>query len=76
MSRETINFTNKSSTHVISGFQYFVHIFVHIVMIQCHEQCVYHDAECDEEFDERIEYDERDPFLKLEPCPATIPNAK
>lgn len=45
-------------------------------MVQRHEECVHDNAQRDEEFDERIEHNQRDVFLQLQPQPATVPHAE
>jgi len=64
------------STHVIARFEYSFHIFVHVVMIQCHEQRIDDDAECDEELYERIKDQQGHVLLKVEPELTAIPDAK
>lgn len=64
------------STHVIARFKYSFHILVHVVMVQCHEQRINDDAECDEELYEWIKDQQGDVLLNLEPKPTAIPDAK
>lgn len=45
-------------------------------MIQCHEQRINDDAECDEELYEWIKDQQGDVLLNLEPKPTAIPDAK
>lgn len=63
-------------THVIARFENSLHIFVHIVMIQCHEERIDDDAERDEELYERVKDYQGHVLLKLEPEPAAVPDAK
>lgn len=63
-------------THVIARFENSFHIFVHIVMIQRHEKRIDDDAEGDEELYEWIKDQQGHVFLKLEPEPAAVPDAK
>lgn len=64
------------NTHVIARLEYSFHIFVHIVVIQCHEERINDDTECDKEFYEWIKDQQRDVLLNLEPKPTAIPDAK
>jgi len=64
------------NTHVVAGFEHSLHIFVHVVVIQRHEERVDDDAECDEELYERIKDQQGHVLLKLEPGPTAIPHAK
>lgn len=64
------------NAYIVSGLEHPIHLLVHVVVIQGHEERVDDDAECDEELDERIEDQQRHVLLELEPDPATIPNAK
>lgn len=63
-------------THVIARFENSLHIFVHIVVIQCHEERIDDDAERDEELYERVKDYQGHVLLKLEPEPAAVPDAK
>lgn len=64
------------NTHVIARLEYSFHVFVHVVVIQCHEERIDDDAERDEEFYERIKDQQGHVLLKLEPKPTAIPDAK
>lgn len=66
----------RANAYIVSGLEHPIHLLVHVVVIQGHEERVDDDAECDEELDERIEDQQRHVLLELEPDPATIPNAK
>lgn len=63
-------------THVIAGFEYSLHVFVHVMVIQRHEERIDDDAERDKELYERIKHQQGHVFLKLEPEPTAIPDAK
>lgn len=65
-----------SDTHVIARFENSLHIFVHIVVIQRHEERIDDDAECDEELYEWIKDQEGHVLLNLKPEPAAVPDAK
>lgn len=66
----------KKVTHIVSTLERLLHGLVHVVVVERHEQRVDDDAERDEEFDERVEDDERYVLLELEPQPATVPDAE
>ena len=68
--------SDTTDTYVITRFEYSFHIFVHVVMIQCHEQRINDDTECDEELYEWIKDQQGHVLLKLEPKPTAIPDAK
>lgn len=68
--------SGRANAYIVSGLEHSIHLLVHVVVIQGHEERVDDDAECDEELDERIEDQQRHVLLELEPDPATIPNAK
>lgn len=63
-------------THVIARFENSLHIFVHIVVVQRHEERIDDDAERDEELYERVKDQQGHVLLKLEPEPAAVPDAK
>lgn len=65
-----------ANAYIVSGLEHPVHLFVHVVVIQGHEERVDNDAKCDEELDKRIEDHHGDVLLELKPDPTTIPNAK
>lgn len=46
------------------------------MVIQCHEERIDDDAKCDKELYERIKDQQGHVFLKLEPKPTAIPDAK
>lgn len=45
-------------------------------MIQSHKQSVDNNAKCDEQLNEWIEHDPRNPFLEFQPAPAAVPHTK
>lgn len=63
-------------TYVVTLLQPCFHIFVHVMMIQCHEHCVDHNAQRNEQLGERIEHQPGDALLEFQPRPAAVPNAK
>lgn len=64
------------NTYVVARFKHSFHVFVHVVMIQCHEERIDDDTERDEELYERIKDQQGHVLLKLEPEPTAIPDAK
>jgi hypothetical protein len=62
--------------YIVSSLQYFLNTTVHVVVIQSHEQRIDDNTECDEQLNEWIKHDPRDPLLKFKPAPATVPNAE
>lgn len=64
------------NTYVIARFEHSFHVFVHVVVIQCHEERIDDDTERDEELYERIKDQQGHVLLKLEPEPTAIPDAK
>lgn len=63
-------------TYIIASFEYSLHVFVHVMMIQRHEERIHDDTKCDEELYERIKDQEGHVLLKLEPEPTAVPDAK
>lgn len=63
-------------TYVIAGFEHPLHVLVHVVVIERHEERVNDDAKCDKKFNERIKHQQGHPLLKLQPDPTAIPDAK
>lgn len=47
-------------THIVAHFECTLHILVHSVVVERHEECVDDDAQCDEKLDERIVDEEAD----------------
>lgn len=51
------------STYIITALQYFLHMAVHVMMIERHKQRIHHNTQRNKEFDERIEHNKRYPTL-------------
>lgn len=62
--------------YVIAALERFLELLVHVVVVERHEEGVDDDAEGYEEFDERIEDDEGDALLYLQPKVAAVPDAE
>lgn len=67
---------NRLDTHVVTALERPLHVRVHVVVVERHKQRVDHDAERDEQLDERVEHDKGHPLLELEPHPAAVPHAE
>lgn len=66
----------ESNTHVVAAFQRSVHIGIHVVMIESHEQGVDHDAERNKKLYKGVKHEQADPALEFEPAPAAVPDAE
>lgn len=64
------------ATHVVSALESFLHVLVHVVVIEGHEQSIDDDTERDEKLYEGIEHDEGHVLLELQPEPAAVPHAE
>lgn len=63
-------------TYIIASFEYSLHVFVHVMVIQRHEERIDNDTECDEKLYERVKDQVGHVLLKLEPEPTAVPDAK
>lgn len=63
-------------TYVVSTLECLIHIFVHIVVIERHEQRVHDDTQGDEQLHERIKHQQGDVLLKLQPQPTAVPHTE
>ncbi|KAI5696073.1 hypothetical protein M8J75_007694 [Diaphorina citri] len=63
-------------THQVSTLQELLHVLVHFMMIQRHEQRIGHNTQRDEQLHKRIKHHERDPLLQFEPGHTAIPHAE
>lgn len=61
--------------YVIAHFEGAVHLFVHAVVIERHEERVDNNAQRDEELDERVVDEKADELLELDPVRRTVPHA-
>lgn len=68
--------STRSRTHNVGLVEYEVQFGVHLVVVERHEQRVDDDAQGDVELDERVEDDEREPLLELQPRPSAVPHAE
>ena len=66
----------EGETYVVAHFQSALQVRFHWVAVERHEEGVDHDTQRDEQFDERVEHEERHQFLELEPDGRAVPNAK
>lgn len=63
-------------TDIVPGAKHVFKVSVHVVVIHSHEECIYHNAQRDEQFHKRIKYDETNDLLGAYPAPTTIPHTE
>jgi hypothetical protein len=61
-----LKFEWKKISYIVSVLERALHARVHVVMVECHEHGVHHDAERDEQVHERVEHDEGKKFCQSE----------
>ena len=66
----------RNKTYVIAVLERVADARVHVVVIERHEGRVDHDAESDEQIDERIEDDERQELSQTDVDVTTVPHAE
>lgn len=66
----------QSKVYQVAVVEYFVNVFVHLIVIHCHEEGVDDNAQCDEELHEGIKDNEGDQFLDTYPAPAAVPDTE
>lgn len=63
-------------THIVATFERLLHVFVHVVVVERHEQRVDYDTQGDEQLHERIEHQQSHVLLKLQPQPTAVPHTE
>lgn len=46
---------NDQNTYVVATFEGSVHVWIHVMVIKSHEECVYDNTKSNEQFDEWVE---------------------
>lgn len=64
----------KKNIYVVSHFEGAAHLFVHAVMIECHEERIDDDAQRDKEFNECVINEKADEPLEADPVRRAVPH--
>lgn len=62
-------------TYIIAIFQEIFKWWLHVMMVHSHKEGIHNDADGDEQFHKRIEYDEWTELLYINPACTAVPNA-